>query len=256
MADLITENESGRFKTRGGVLVPLCQAVYVNGKSTNCKCKNFAVKDSKFCYTHGGVPAKANVDTMNFHTGLASNARARFSTVGSKLLTRINELREDPDLFSLRDDAAYITALMDSRAEAAAEGVGIEQYNKIKDAYNMCKSSLYTPEFDDNFKALGNAITHTLSEYEASRDVLELIEKRAEIVETEQKLLHQKAYTLEVDQAFSLIMRVVDVVKANVRDVDDYNGVKAGIGKLLKVYEQNGDEIIDAEVIDGTEEPS
>jgi len=255
MNDPITENETGRFKTRGGVLVPLCEATYTKG-NVDCRCKHFAVRGSKFCYKHGGVPAKANIDTMNFVTGLNGNARARFATVGSKLLTRINELREDPELFSLRDDAAYITALLDTRAEAAAEGVSLDQYNKVKEAYAMCKASLYTEQFDDNFKALGTAIHHTLNEYEASKDVLDLIARRSTIVETEQRLLHQKAYTLEVDQAFSLIMQVVGIVKATVRDADEYAAIRNGIGKLIRVYEQNGDDIIDAEVIDGTEESS
>jgi hypothetical protein len=103
---------------------------------------------------------------------------------------------------------------------------------------------------------LGTAIHHTLNEYEASKDVLDLIARRSTIVETEQRLLHQKAYTLEVDQAFSLIMQVVGIVKATVRDADEYAAIRNGIGKLIRVYEQNGDDIIDAEVIDGTEESS
>jgi conjugal transfer/entry exclusion protein len=76
-------------------------------------------------------------------------------------------------------------------------------------------------------------------------------------VETEQRLMHQKAYTLEVDQAFSLVMQIVNVINRTVSNSDERQGIKAGIGKLLTVYKQSyEEEIIDAEVIDGAAEES
>jgi hypothetical protein len=103
-----------------------------------------------------------------------------------------------------------------------------------------------------HFKALGDAITSTSEEANASKEVLSLIEKRTSIVEAEQRLLQTKAYTLEVDQAFSLVMQVVNIVKASVRNADEFAAIRVGIDKLLKVYDDNSD-IIDAEIVNGSE---
>jgi hypothetical protein len=99
---------------------------------------------------------------------------------------------------------------------------------------------------------LGDAITSTSEEANASKEVLSLIEKRTSIVEAEQRLLQTKAYTLEVDQAFSLVMQVVNIVKASVRNADEFAAIRVGIDKLLKVYDDNSD-IIDAEIVNGSE---
>jgi len=255
--DPITEKDGERYKTRNGTLVKLCNAEISINKSTFL-CKNFAIKGGNLCMRHGGIPKEVvAVDKANFTTGLSSRtgAASRFRNVGSRLLKRIDELREDPELWSLRDDTAYITALLDTRAEAAAEGVSIEQYKKIQEMYRTCVEKKYAEDFWDTFDALGKALNEVMSEYAAAKDVIELIEKRTSIVETEQRLLHQKAYTLEVDQAFSLVMQLVNIIKANVSNNEEYQGIKAGIGKLLAVYADSVDDmIIDAEVIDGSEE--
>jgi hypothetical protein len=105
------------------------------------------------------------------------------------------------------------------------------------------------------FDELGKALDNVMSEFAAAKDVIELIEKRTSIVETEQRLLHQKAYTLEVDQAFSLVMQMVKIIQDNVTNAEELQGIKAGVGKLLAVYQETIDDmIIDAEVVDGTEE--
>ena len=158
-------------------------------------------------------------------------------------------------MWSLRDDAAYITALLDTRAEAAAEGVSIDQYKKIQEIYRTCCEKKYSDDFWETFSEMGRALENVMTEFAAAKDVIELIEKRTSIVETEQRLLHQKAYTLEVDQAFSLVMQMVKIIQDNVSNAEELQGIKGGIGKLLAVYQHTIDDmIIDAEVIDGTEE--
>ena len=254
--DPITEKDGKRYKIRNGGLVKCCDAEIARGTKT-WKCRNIAVRQSDFCTRHGGVPQESNTNSLLFTTGLTSLNHNRFRNVGKRMLQRIDELREDPELWSLKDDTAYITALLDMRAEAAADGVSIEQYKKIQEMYRACKEKKYQEDFWDTFDELGKAIENTMSEYAATKEVLELIERRTEIVETEQRLMHQKAYTLEVDQAFSLVMQILKIVTSAVSNPDELSTIRAGFGKLLSVYKQSyEDDIIEAEVIDGTtEEP-
>jgi hypothetical protein len=234
--------ERYRVNVTGGKSL-LCQAQL----SEDRLCNNIAIKGRQFCKHHGGKLPIAQ-DSALFKTGLWSAQRRRFANVAPKLLTRINELREDPELFSLKDDAAYITALMDNRAEAASSGVSLEHYENIRDQYNTCKHAIGTESFDDAFKYLGKQILDGIDEYKASNDVVELIKRRTEVIEAEQKIMQSKAYTLEVDQAYSLIMQVLKVIQNTVKDPDDMALIRSGVQKLLRVYQE--DEIQDAEIID------
>ena len=227
--------------------IKLCEAiVHVNGESRQCR--TAALQNNSYCYQHD-VKSKAVSRSSQFVHGLTSTHKKRFSDVAPKLLTRIEELREDPELWSLRDDAAYITAIMDMRAEAVDEGVTLDHYRSIKEQFIMCKQLMRDDSFDDAFKTLGEMITRGTNAFDASKDVIDLIEKRTEIIEAEQHMLRAKAYTLEVDQAYSLIMQMFHVVKSNVRDADVLISIKQGIAKLLKTY-QPIEDIIDAEVVD------
>jgi hypothetical protein len=234
-----------RFRTTpNGSKTPLCNAHIREGEL----CKNIAVKDRDFCKHHGGKALKG-IDCPQFKTGLWSAQRRRFSKVAPTLLAKIDEMRDDPELFSLRDDTAYITALMEVRAEAASEGISIEHYENLKRQFNICKSLLFTPEFAPEFTTLGNMMDEGIDLYEANKGVLELIERRADLIETEQKMMQGKAYSLEVDQAFSLIMQVLSVIKKCVTDAEQMAAINQGVLKLINVYKSE-DEIIDAEVVD------
>lgn len=221
----------------------LCCASLQEGKL----CNSLAIKGRQFCKYHGGKAA-LGIESSAFKTGLWSAQRRRFASVAPKLLSRIDELRDDPELFSLKDDAAYLTALMDVRAEAASEGISFEHYTNIRSQFVICSRMLSDPGFTEEFSTLGKMITDGIDVYSASQDVVELIEKRTKVIETEQKMMHTKAYTLEVDQAYSLIMQVLGVIKASVKDPEEMTLIRSGITKLLKTYQE--EDIIDAEIVE------
>jgi hypothetical protein len=246
----ITFIDGKRYRINGTVKTKLCNGIVVDdaleGSVRHCNAR--AMKGRDYCQYHGG---KSLIGPAHPHfiTGLASKNKKRFSSVGKQLLERIEELREDVDLFSLKDDAAFITAIMDKRAEAASEGVGIDQYKKVQAAYGLAHSKLGSPDFVDSFEQIGDVLTDTLSMYDASRDVIELIDKRVSIVEAEQRMMHAKAYTLEIDQAFSLVMQVLEIVRENVRSSEELIAIQAGFQKLLKVYQTPDDDVLDAEIV-------
>lgn len=224
----------------------LCCASLQEGKL----CNSLAIKGKQFCKFHGGKAA-VGIESAAFKTGLWSAQRRRFASVAPKLLSRIDELRDDPELFSLKDDTAYLTALMDVRAEAASEGISVDHYNNIKSQFTLCSRMLSDPGFVEEFAVLGKMITDGIDVYNASQDVVELIEKRTKVIETEQRMMHTKAYTLEVDQAYSLIMQVLGVIKSSVKDPEEMTLIRSGISKLLKTYQEEN--IIDAEIVEENE---
>lgn len=214
------------------------------------QCKRNAMEGHTLCGFHVSK-ATRNINSPTFKTGLHGMNRERFSSVAPKLLTRIRELRDDPELWSLKDDAAYITALLDLRAEAINEGITTEHYIEIKGLVKTLKSEWKSSNFEEVGKlidALDSSVTAGADATKASDSLIDLIKQRTFIVETEQKMLQSKSYILEVDQAYSLIMQVLDVIKKSVKDAEEMSAIKSGIGKLLKQYQE--EDVIDAEVID------
>lgn len=232
----------------------VCSAL-VEKDGTKRRCRALALAGQEYCMAHGGAHLR-KAETPKYLGHLFQANRKRFSKVGKELLEKIDAYRDDPDLFSLRDDAAYVTALLDQRAEAAGEGVGIEQYRKLESAYNLARSKLGSPDFIDAFEQIGDTIKERLDEYSASKDVLDLIGRRTDLVETEQKMMQTKAYTLEADQAFMLVMQLVEIVKSSVRDADTLTAIQSGMNKLLRQYKQETpDDIVDAVVVEDVEQP-
>lgn len=244
------EREDGVYKRlNSGHYAKCCEAmVTVDGAKRQCK--NPAMKGQKYCNGHGQTHLLKS-EKPQYLSHLFQKERVRFKKVGAQLLEKVDKYRDDPDLFSLRDDTAYVTALVDVRAEAASEGVGLEQYRKIESAYYLAQSKLGSPDFIDAFEQIGDLLKERMDEYAASKDVLELIERRADLVETEQKMMATKAYTIEANQAMMLVMQIVEVVKSSVRDQEELIAIRSGINKLMRMYSQElePEPIIDATIV-------
>ena len=229
-----------------------CAATYAsNGQIVQC---DLPVKaGSYFCQRHD-KKSKAVVHENRFLHGLTSPYKKRFSEVGRQLLTRINELREDPELFSLKDDAAFVTALMDLKAASISDGISVDHYQSIKSVVRTLVSAAKSGDFDVvsvSSDELLKLLDKGIDSLEASDEVVRLIEKRTDIIEAEQRMLQVKAYTLEVDQAYSLVMQVYALMKQHIKNADELRAINTGISKLLKQYQVEED-IIDAEVLDET----
>lgn len=227
---------------------------YCKGMVDGRQCRRYPIKGRDFCAKHGGKTLIAH-EHPAFRTGLTSINRKRFSNLGKQLLSRIEELREDPELWSLKDDAAYMTALIDMRAEAASEGFGVEVLRELQAEYSACKRAYRSGDIDifqEHFESLGKLLNDGGDEAKATNEVIDLISKRVAIVEAEQRVTHAKAYTLEVDQAYSLVMQVVQIVKQCVRNADELTAIRSGVGKLLRTYKDQEQDVQDAEVVSET----
>lgn len=242
------EKDDGLYRKAGSSYAKCCSAIIRDG-DVNRQCKNPALKGKQYCSHHGSTHLKKS-EKPQYLQHIFQKERNRFRRVGTELLAKVDNYRDDPDLFSLRDDTAYVTALVDVRAEAAAEGVGLEQYRKIESAYHLAKSKLGSPDFIDAFEQIGDLLNERMNEYDASKDVLDLIERRADLVEAEQRMMQTKAYTIEDDQALMLVMQIVEVVKSSIRDQEELIAIRSGINKLLRMYTSGDEDIQEAEVVE------
>lgn len=231
-----------------------CEAIIKN-EIGETQCGNMATGSSSYCPKHNKELYKVTT-SHKFEHGLYSPFKKRFSAVNQTLLNRINELRDDPDLWSLKDDVAFVTALMDMRAESISEGLSLDHYRALAQSVNALKRAYRSGDMDNIQKCidtLEELVTKGEDAFAGSEEVVRLIEKRTDIIETEQRMMHAKAYTIEVDQAYSLIMQVFGVIKTHVKNADELKAIRGGIGKILRTYQSEENEIIDAEVVDETD---
>jgi hypothetical protein len=242
------EREDGLYRKTFGKYIKCCSGYVLDGK-TKRPCRSTPLHGTEYCAAHGSQ-ALQRAEKPQYLQHLFQRERRRFKGVGKDLLEKVDNYRDDPDLFSLRDDTAYLTALMDTRAEAAAEGVGLEQYRKIEAAYSLAKSKLGSPDFIDAFEQIGDLLNERMDEYAASKDVIDLIARRSDLVEAEQRIMQTKAYTLEADQAFMLIMQVVEAIKTSIRDAETLVAIQGSINKILRMHHAEQEvEIQDAEIV-------
>jgi hypothetical protein len=241
------EREDGLYRKTFGKYTKCCAGFVIDGK-TKRQCKSACLTGSQYCAAHGSQ-ALQKTEKPQYLAHLFQKERKRFRRIGKDLLEKVDSYRDDPDLFSLRDDTAYLTALMDTRAEAAAEGVGLEQYRKIEAAYSLAKSKLGSPDFIDAFEQIGDLLNERMDEYAASKDVIELISRRSDLVEAEQRIMQTKAYTLEADQAFMLIMQVVEAIKTSIRDAETLLAIQGSINKILRMHHAEQEMAIEDAVI-------
>lgn len=231
-----------------------CEAILITD-GIESQCGNNAVGTTSYCRTHTNQLQRSTNSPL-FQHGLYTPFKKRFSLVNSQLLDRINELRDDPELWSLKDDVAFVTALMDLRAESINEGISLDHYRALSQTVSALRSSFKSGDYDrvqDCIDTLTEQVRKGQDAFTGSDEVVKLIEKRTDIIETEQRMMHAKAYTLEVDQAYSLIMQVFGVIKAHVKDADELKAIRGGIAKILKTYQDAESDIIDAEVVDETD---
>jgi hypothetical protein len=225
-----------------------CVATFTRG-GDKYQCKRNAMDGHTLCAFHVSS-ATRNINSPTFKTGLSGVNRERFASVAPKLLTRIRELRDDPELWSLKDDTAYVTALLDIKAEAINEGITTDHYIAIKSLTKALKREWKESNYDEVGKLidqLDESVTEGADATKASDSLIDLIRFRASVVETEQRILQSKSYILEVDQAYSLIMQVLGVIKKSVKDAEAMAAIKAGVSGLLKQYQD--DDVIDVEVL-------
>jgi len=231
-----------------------CEAE-INTDNGTVQCSNTVTGTSAYCAKHKRELYKVTTH-HKFEHGLYTPYKKRFSSVNQQLLNRIEELRDDPNLWSLRDDVAFVTALMDLRAESISEGITTEHYHNLADTVKAIKSALKSGDYDrvqEFVDVLSNQVKTGADAFSGADEVVKLIEKRTDIIETEQRMMHAKAYTLEVDQAYSLIMQVFGVIKTHVKNADELKAIRGGIGKILRTYQDAEEDIIDAEVVNETD---
>lgn len=190
-------------------------------------------------------------------------AGVNFKALPRDMKERVEAARDDPELFDLTGDIAYVMSVINQRAEIAEEGGGVGVWLDLKKAYDAAekarrradraKDPELLREFWELFEQMGVIIEDEGNRTKETEAVVRLIEKRAGLIKQHEDIKLTRAHTLNAEQALALVWAVIEQVKANITDADQMRRISGGVSGILKGYhelfEVPSDDVVDAEIV-------
>ena len=176
-------------------------------------CEQPGMRTNGRCRMHGGKTP----------TGLANpNTRSgRYSRdMPTRLAARFVEARRDPSLLSIRDDVAFVSAVI-SEKMAELDGVSSPDWTDVIERVEEIAEKWMTwdrTKIDKKMREVAAAAGQKQNEQRLMTEILDLIGKRKDLVQAENKRLMDMKQMLSVEQIMMIGQSLVDVVRSAAGD--------------------------------------
>jgi hypothetical protein len=210
-------------------------------KSTGEQCKKTAVPGMEVCRYHGGLTPRG-IASPHFKHGRYSKY------LPARLSQRYLEAAGDPELLALRDDIALVDARTSELLATLDSG---ESGRLWRDLLALRREFVEATRAGDEARGriiladLMNAIQRGAADFERWGEVVDLLERRRRLVDSEQKRLVAMQQMVTAEQAMGLVAALAASVRGHVlercepelardllsavqRDLDSYTCVGAG----------------------------
>jgi len=152
------------------------------------------------------------------------------------LYERFEEARQDPDLLSVRNDLALMEARLTQLMERIDEGASEQCWRDLKERFGDLKRARRIHDKDAEEMALAK-IEDTIERGERDtdtwEDVRKTIELKVKLSQAELKRLMAMNQILTVENAMTLLGRVVDAVKRHVQDEQALAAIGAEFSRMV-----------------------
>lgn len=194
-------------------------------------CRKAAMPNGK-CRNHGGA-SPVGVAHPSFKTGRYSK------DLPARLAARLQEASVDPDLISMRQEIALVDARTNEVLSRLDSKEAAAHWMQLKDLVEQFRLGTATQRIQAA-EALSTWSTEALSDYAVWAEVLDLMERRRKLAETESKRLAAMGQFLTASQAMVLLASVVDVIRRTVTDKQQLSAISREIGRLADQREGPG----------------
>jgi len=180
---------------------------------------------------HGGKTPRG-IASANFKTGRYSK------DLPTRMASRYREAQEDSDLLVLRDDIALVdTRITDllSRVDTGEAGVLWKTLKKAYDDYRAATIKKDALAMADALQTIEASIKQGNADYVTWSEVIDLVDRRRRLVESERKRLVEMQQTITTERAMALLGAVVDTIRKHVADRDTLVAISNDIGKLVVI---------------------
>ncbi len=226
----------------------ICGARRRNKDGTEGICQSTVLMANGRCRMHGGATPVG--------IGASQWKHGKYSKVlPPKLLERYEEALDNKDLLTLRDEIALVDALVLDRLERMQKiegGATDERWLKLKARYERAVEAEKAGDQREmlrNFRAMASLLAGA-TEAELRTEILELLERRRKLVETERRMLVEMGLMLSVTEAAALVAVITHIIERHVKD----RATRAAISKDIRrfVLARNSQPAIPAVVVERT----
>jgi hypothetical protein len=182
----------------------------------------------EYCKLHGGRN-KIGFEHPNFKSGRYSKH------LPARLYSTYEEMRRDPALLSLQEENALMLVRINDLLSRTDTGEAGENWASLKKTFNKL---IHATEMEDSYEVanaladLGHAINKGYSDYTAWAAVLDAIERRRKLVDTERRLTIDLGRSISADRALIWIGSIMDSVIRNVSENVNEAKAKRIIGAI------------------------
>lgn len=204
---------------------PQCTA---KSKRTGRQCQRPAMTGTTVCYHHGGKTP--------FGHNLPQTKSGRYSRhLPTRLSASYERALADPDLVAMDSELALVDARMLELLQRIDAGDSAKAWRAIVAAWEQFKrarTAKDTTAMGAALDAIGNAITD-LHVDERWGEVLDLVERRRRLAESEQKRRVAAGHMITMERAMLLFSAVSDVIRTHVSDPDTMRAIAADFRAML-----------------------
>ena len=198
-------------------------------------CKSKAMTNGR-CRMHGGkIPRGAA--SPHFVTGRYSK------DLPTRLAARYEEARTDPDLLNLNAEIQLTYALLGEALKGMDHGESGRLWRELKATWDEFQEANRAQDKEASrlaLVAMGDLIKRGVADAAARSEVLNIIERRRKLVESEGKRRTAMQQMITAERLMVLVSAVVDVVMRHVDDSATRAAISADIGALLSRVDTDG----------------
>lgn len=198
-------------------------------KRSGEQCRRDAMIGRDCCYMHGGATPRG--------TALPQTKHGRYSkSVPVRLAARYEEALADPELLSLREEAALVSSQIHdtlARMERGETGGLWLDLQKAWARMTEAKARGDVAGTTDALNDVGALIRRGASDAAANRELRGVILDKARVAESERKRLVEAQQVLSVQQAMAFVGAVTAVVAEEVTDRDTRARIADALDRLL-----------------------
>ena len=234
-----TPDEKERFRTgqKNEQGYTICGAKTRRGTP----CKETKLFPNMRCYRHGG-PTPGGVASPHYIDGRSRNSRKYSPYLPQRLTERYEVSTHDENLLEMRDELA----LIDSRITDIMERVDTGEAGRTwENAMTRFEQFVHASRFGNKeaqasaMNALGVALRRGQSDYAAWGEIVDLVERRRRLVESERKRMVEMQLMLSVDEGLLLTDALLMAVKNEVSDLATLSAISREFERIVNQQNLN-----------------
>lgn len=220
----LTAHPSGLFNAAGK---PICGAKTTKGTP----CQSPVLMDNGRCRIHGGA-TPSGLASPNTKTGKYSK------NAPTRLTANYQDALSDQKLMELREEVALLDAYIMDRLSRADHGDSGQLWRLLDKTYRDHYDAIYVQADPAKISAtiteLRRLIQRGIADHTAWAEILEAIEQRRRLVESERKHMIQMEQLVSVEQMMLVAAQLLDSVRKNVTDRQQLGAITTEFTRILQ----------------------